>query len=318
MAVQIFSGLGQWWHAEGTLFNSNRSCGAQQFDINLLQQCFCHVGRRPKQSRHTTTHLEHRGEQATVSGQSLKPTTVPWTRAIFGPNFVHVAHNSQGNCWRDTQTLGWRHGGLASMAFSWTNFRIEKNPAQVTMLHAGIFPAIPLLSMRWPLQQHFAFDAMPGELYFRSASRQACPQAGCLHWLHPTQQLKHWNHANCFSGILNMGSFYEWALFKGVLVDEFTGASGVSIPTFLRNLNYVVTCDWLQALHWAFGLWAGWSLQPLIALDARCALISLRWTGMSSRMSASVSWPALNMGGFRDWTPQRISWWMHRLHRCLW
>ena len=41
---------------------------------------------------------------------------------------------------------------------------------------------------------------------------------------------------------------------KGVLVGEFTGVSGVSIPTFLRNLNYVVTCDWLQALHWAFGL----------------------------------------------------------------
>ena len=152
MAVQIFSGLGQWWHAEGTLFNSNRSCGAEQFDNNLPQQCFFHVGRRPKQSRHTTTHLEHRGEQATVSGQSLEPTTVPWARAIFGPIFVHVAHNSPGNCWRDTQTLGWRHGGLASMAFSWTNFRIEKSPAQVTMLHAGIFletreAAIPLLSM---------------------------------------------------------------------------------------------------------------------------------------------------------------------------
>ena len=46
-----------------------------------------------------------------------------------------------------------------------------------------------------------------------------------------------------FPGILNMGSFDEWTLFKGVLVGECTGVSGVSVPTVLRNLNYVVTCD---------------------------------------------------------------------------
>ena len=78
------------------------------------------------------------------------------------------------------------------MAFSWTNFRIEKSPAQVTMPHAGIFletreTAIPLLSMMTTATT-FAFDAMRGVLYFRSASQQACPQAGCLplkyHGLH--------------------------------------------------------------------------------------------------------------------------------------
>ena len=73
MAAQGFSGLGQCRRAEATLFNSNRSCGAEQFDHSLPQLCFFPIGRRSKQSWYTTVYLEHRGEEATVFGQSLKP-----------------------------------------------------------------------------------------------------------------------------------------------------------------------------------------------------------------------------------------------------
>ena len=43
-----------------------------------------------------------------------------------------------------------------------------------------------------------------------------------------------------FPGILNMGSFDEWTLFKGVLVGECKDVSGVSVPTVsVKNGNMI-------------------------------------------------------------------------------
>ena len=51
VAVHGFSGLGQCRHTEATLFNSNRSCSAEQFDNNLPQLC-CFSGRLQAKARY--------------------------------------------------------------------------------------------------------------------------------------------------------------------------------------------------------------------------------------------------------------------------
>ena len=127
MAVHIFSGLGQWWHAEGTLFNSNRSCGAEQFDNNLPHQCFLHIGSYHGILRYISTAMTWR----------------IWARMGATKCFRAVPQTYNG-----AMSMGY----LWPYLFSWTNFRIQKSPPQVTMLHAGIFlemreTAIPLLSM---------------------------------------------------------------------------------------------------------------------------------------------------------------------------
>ena len=83
VAVHGFSGLGQCRQAEATLFNSNRSCGEEQFDNSLPQLCFFHVGCRPKHGIYGTSPMPWFGESGrewelpSISGQSLKPTTMP-------------------------------------------------------------------------------------------------------------------------------------------------------------------------------------------------------------------------------------------------